>query len=259
MRTRHTGVTLTASVLSVLTIISIQLCNTSAARSQRAAVEAPNTVAGKRLTFSALRAASIATSVASSSDDYLPDVCKQGEYHWQADKLPVKVFIEDGSAVPGYRSTFNNYVREAFDRWSTASGNRISWREVKSSSAADIRVEWTNRVTQRANGTEAGETNAYTQLNRATGRVIIYGAHMQLLTQLPNRGFSDAEMEKTILHETGHALGLQGHSPVPTDIMYYSINDQQATDLTARDEATMAHLYADSDGGPRVAFNKPAR
>ncbi len=48
----------------------------------------------------------------------------------------------------------------------------------------------------------------------------------------------------TVLHEMGHALGLGGHSPVQTDIMYKSISATAVDGLSARDRATLSLLYS---------------
>ena len=207
----------------------------------------PQRLDGHTTSLAVLAAPTIAPSFNEddNSTDYISAVCVQGLYQWQPAKLPIKVCITPGNGVPGYRASFPGFVRNALDTWCAASGGKLSWKEVKTASAADVNVRWTDQVTQRSNGTEAGETNAYTRLDTSTGRGIIYGAKMTLLAELPNKQFTDTEMDKTILHETGHALGLQGHSPVRTDIMYYSINPDQQPALTERDEATMAHLYAD--------------
>jgi predicted Zn-dependent protease len=204
-------------------------------------------------TFAAVTTNYVPQATFSGAGDYLSSVCVQGVYHWQ--KTPIKVFISSGAGVPGYRDSFPGMIRHAFDTWNGASGTKLPWTQVNSEADADVKIYFTDHVKNIATGTEAGETNAYTQLNRLTNQGFIYGAKMTLLSQLPERGFSDFEMNKTILHETGHALGLQGHSPNRDDIMYYSINPQQQGVLTARDEATMAHLYSDySADGENVAL-----
>jgi predicted Zn-dependent protease len=187
--------------------------------------------------------------------DYLQSVCAQGMYQWTHNRLPIKVFIGPGSAVSGYRPQFDSMISNAFDTWCAASGNTLSWQQVDNAAHADVVISWTNHPTQRVNGTEAGETNAYAKLDHASGRGVIYGAKMSILTELNGQPFSDQFMEKTILHETGHALGLQGHSPVRTDIMYYSINNDQEAQLTERDRTTMARLYADYQQSSDVAVN----
>ena len=180
----------------------------------------------------------------SSANDYVASISQDGTYTWPADKLPIKVFVSSGQNVPGFRPQWRSYVSNCFDQWCQASDDRLSWVEAPDAAHADITIGWTNQVTERPEGTEAGKTSALTRLNTQTHKGIIYGAKMQLLTRLPNREFSDNEVFKTILHETGHALGLQGHSPTRTDIMYYAVNPNQQPLLSDRDKNTMAHLYA---------------
>jgi hypothetical protein len=66
------------------------------------------------------------------------------------------------------------------------------------------------------------------------------------------------ELYETVLHEMGHALGLAGHSPYETDIMYFRGGWAAKTDgLSERDRATLRALYAKPNGhrvtGPRRA------
>lgn len=51
-------------------------------------------------------------------------------------------------------------------------------------------------------------------------------------------------MRNVCLHEVGHALGLQGHSPFPDDIMYPQLGAQDG--ISARDVNTLLTLYSDS-------------
>jgi predicted Zn-dependent protease len=55
----------------------------------------------------------------------------------------------------------------------------------------------------------------------------------------------------TMLHEMGHALGFGGHSPDPTDIMYYRVTGD-APRLSDRDRNTLRKLYSRPIGS-RVA------
>lgn len=190
----------------------------------------------------------------SGTDNYLPDVCQQGVYQWPTSRLPIKVYISTGANVPGYRPNFPGMIRESFNTWASASNNKISWKEVSDRSAADITVDWTTQVKELPQGTEAGETNALTRLNSSTGRGIIFGARMHFLTQLNGVDFGDTEMRRTCLHEAGHALGLQGHSPLAKDVMYYAISKRQLPELSSRDMATMARLYDDAPASDAIAL-----
>lgn len=174
---------------------------------------------------------------------YVPSICKDGEYTWTADRMPIKIFISSGDKTSGYRPVFRTFITKAFDEWVEASKGKLSWLEVSSADKADITISWTSSVTERPEGTEAGKTSCFTRLNTVTRKGTIFGAKMQLLTELPDRKFSDEEVEKTCLHEAGHALGLQGHSPSRTDIMYYAVSPAQTPVLTDRDRNTMSALY----------------
>jgi predicted Zn-dependent protease len=190
----------------------------------------------------------------------MPDVTGQGVYTWNADKMPIKVWISEGKNVPGYRPVFGQYIRTSFDWWCNASGNKLSWVEVNDPNKADITVQWTDQVTERPEGTEAGKTSCLTRLNTQTGQGVIYGARMQMLTRLPGREFGDAEVSKTCLHEAGHAFGLQGHSHDRNDIMYYAVGPAQEFALSERDKTTMARLYQSYPvtGGLALGAKAPA-
>jgi predicted Zn-dependent protease len=176
--------------------------------------------------------------------DYMAAITTQGTFHWQADKLPIKVWISSGEGVPSYRPQFRTFIRNGFDEWCRISGNKLAWVEVNDQAEADITVKWTNQVTERPEGTEAGKTDALTRFNRSTGRGIIYGARMQFLTRMPDREFTDLEVAKTCMHEVGHAIGLQGHSPHPGDIMYYAVKATKEPTLSDRDVNTLTRLYS---------------
>lgn len=190
----------------------------------------------------AMEVGGLSATASSAGSDYLREVCKEGTFVWPAERFPLKVYIEDGQGVPGYRSNFSSFVVEAFDTWDKVTNHKLSWSQVSNPQAADITIRWTDAVTERTEGTEAGRTAAVTRLNPMTGLGTISGAKMLFLTRLPQRQFSDDEVRKTCLHEVGHALGLQGHSSNRNDIMYYAVSPTQGQ-LTARDVATMNKLY----------------
>lgn len=196
-------------------------------------------------TYQALATPTAPMGTFSGGADYLSSVTGQGTYHWDMSKLPIKVYISSGENVPSYRPQFGDYIRHGFDEWCRVSNGKLAWVEVNDPSKADITVKWTNQVTQRPEGTEAGKTDALTRYNTVTHQGIIYGARMQFLTRLPQREFSDLEVAKTCLHEAGHAMGLQGHSPYRNDIMYYAVQPTQPAVLSQRDINTLTHLYAD--------------
>jgi predicted Zn-dependent protease len=177
------------------------------------------------------------------SGDYLADIGAEGYHRWPSYKFPLKVYIEQGSHVPGYRPVFRQFMVDSFNEWSRVSGGTINWQQVNSPRGADIIAGWTNDVTARGGGVEAGRTTTITKVDPRTGNGIIQSARISILTQLGRRPFSDNDSHKTILHEVGHALGLQGHSRTPSDIMYASVNPAQVPYLKERDVNTLSRLY----------------
>lgn len=187
--------------------------------------------------------------------DYLDAVGAQGIYRWSAQRMPLKVYIQDGSGIPGYRPSFRSFLVKSFDEWARISNGRVSWRQVSSPHQADVVCVFTaNARSAGHQGFEAGVTQTIIQENRRTGEASIQKAHMTILTQWQGRTFSDDDVYKTCLHEVGHAIGLQGHSNVPSDIMYYAVNPRQTPYLTQRDANTIAKLYSTYGQEPPIAY-----
>jgi predicted Zn-dependent protease len=175
--------------------------------------------------------------------DYLSDVAADGLYCWSMDKLPVKVFFQPAEGVEGYRSSYPKILADCFDEWVQASVGKLGWTEVSHATEADIIVRWTAQASERGQGTEAGRTKTFAQLNTLTNRGTIHGAEMTLLTRLPEREFSESEVKRAYLHEVGHAFGIAGHSSEPADIMFFAVRKNQSPHLSERDVATINHLY----------------
>lgn len=178
-----------------------------------------------------------------SSADYLDDCSEEGIYHWPAEKLPIKVFMENGTNVPGYRANFPQILANGFDAWVTATNGRLGWVQVRDKSQADLVVSWTTSTPEHENGTEAGRTKTFTKFDTTTNHGKIYKATMALATRLPDREMSDEEVTKTFMHECGHAFGIAGHSPNRVDIMCAKVNHSQQPVLSKADVATIVRLY----------------
>jgi len=185
--------------------------------------------------------------------NYLADVTQLGQIRWNLDKMPLKVFIENGSGTPGYRDYYPDYIRKAFNEWQDTSNGKISWQEVSSPNQADVVAAWTANAKPNGPGVEAGETKCTIGVNRITKEQSIIHANISVLTTLMGRSFSDTDTYKTCLHEVGHAIGMEGHSSTPSDIMYPVLNNSQTPYLKPRDINTMAALYTDSGNSSYLA------
>lgn len=181
---------------------------------------------------------------AQSGSDYLASIAEGGILRWDEDRLPLKVFISDGNGVPGYRSSFKQIVTRSFDEWASASKNKLSWKEVDNERQADVILTWTPKLDGPENSPEAGRTSTRVRMNRATGMGVIDFAHIQIQTLINRQQVADGEMWRIVLHEVGHAYGLQGHSPSNGDIMYRAVNPRQSPQLSSRDVATINRLYS---------------
>lgn len=181
---------------------------------------------------------------AHGQNDYFADISAEGAYTWKPQKFPLKVFMQPGTGVDGYKANMPDVLRASFDEWQTASEGRVSWTEVSTPESADINVVWTDRAVDNGRGTEGGRTRTYALINHATNKGVINKAEMTLLTELPNGQLGDKDIKRAYLHEVGHAFGLAGHSTVRGDIMYYAVGPRQQPILGDRDIATINRLYS---------------
>lgn len=218
------------------------------------ALFAANSVQASSLPYNRLQAAP-ATQIAyaepqafgrASTSNYVSDVTGMGRIVWPLDKMPLKVYIEDGSGTPGYRDYYPDMMRKAFNEWQEKTNGKVSWQEVFSPQQANITCVWTAVAKPNGPGVEAGETKSTVGVNRFTGEQVIMRSRISVLTSLMGRNFSDTDTYKTCLHEVGHAIGMEGHSNQPSDIMYAVLNDAQTPYLKDRDINTITALYSEA-------------
>lgn len=173
--------------------------------------------------------------------DYFAYATKQKPIRWNSAKGPLKVYISNGSGIKGYKSDYSTMLKSAFSTWSDASGQTVKFVFVTSQDGADIDCNWSNNPEEAASLSEGGVAKVSW---RGGG---IEHATITIMTcdPSPDAPLTANQVFAVCLHEIGHSLGLMGHSPKPTDIMFCSMPSGGAKPvLSQRDVGTLKKLYS---------------
>lgn len=180
--------------------------------------------------------------------DYSDAVCENGKFfRWPRERLPIKVFVDSGDMVEGFKPEFRFAFFEALNAWVKASQNRLHYVLVDRKEDADMTCEWTgnpHEVKPTGHNVEQGIC-MLKSVDRGRDSIEIDRADIRILTidRSTQQPLSDDEMKKTCLHELGHAMGLQGHSTNNHDIMFFAMSSTVWPVISKRDKATLFRIY----------------
>ncbi len=171
---------------------------------------------------------------------YLDECLKDGlTVRWPDGAMPIKVYVapfkwyEKSKQQESF--VYNKMVLEALNLWSNISNGGIQFQLVQTVSQSQIDINW-RRVDRKSLG------HCEYLINQASA---MYSCEIKIGISdgLIHAQYNDfGEVEHTIIHELGHALGLIGHSKGSEDIMYVP-HQYGVTGLSKRDIETVRWLY----------------
>lgn len=156
--------------------------------------------------------------------------------HWN--HLPMRVAFN----VPSNAATFGwspNIYADAANEWNQP-GKQPLTTVVPYGNPADVVVQFVDRSNFSGGSNATGLTNV-TYNPRS---LQISTASIEITPQSPFGGYlSNNDAQVTIAHEIGHALGIQGHSPNPGDLMYSTFHMGTFYSPTTEDFNTIMSAY----------------
>jgi hypothetical protein len=169
--------------------------------------------------------------------DYLREIETR---RWPDTKLPLKIYITI-TGERGFDDKLCALIRKAFSQWITTQSS-LAVEYVYEYGKADIVLERAG-MGEMLDGS-AGKTHYDVDMtSRALKRPV---TRVRVNLYCPSGRGYDLDAEATdifyglALHEAGHALGLDGHSSDPDDIMFVKSTNLK---LSRRDLASIVHLY----------------
>lgn len=131
--------------------------------------------------------------------------------HWQKSPISVYVPADDAKTIT---------MRHAFERWQKDSYGMLKFIFVNDAKTADIEVEFTESV----DGSD-GPIGAYDLTIRGDE---IKKAKIQIATKSPKiKQYSRDYVFTVMLHEVGHALGMEDSNRKKSSIMYMPVSETQ--------------------------------
>lgn len=162
------------------------------------------------------------------------DSHEQGEEpRWPGERMPLGVHIEPHPDMPGIEDLLFSVMRQ----WEAASMGLV--RLERRALNPDIRVQWSDTVV-RGRDYEVGHTDLQTRSGGMITGAVITLIREPLIDRHLDPGRREKRLAATILHETGHALGLR-HSERKEDVMHH--RGWQRPCLSTEDARRIRRLY----------------
>lgn len=164
---------------------------------------------------------------------------------WSKDSMPLKVFVKPNSKLSSFHKEFTEMVRNASDQWCQATGGAVSYKFVGTEDVANVVWSYTDNEDDCNTVCELGLDGATDLKVRAINSKPELATIEILVKDKPGGAFRDRQLlTRSCLHEMGHALGMNGHSPNDHDVMFPSANMDGKVTLSERDKNTIRKIYS---------------
>ncbi len=177
-----------------------------------------------------------------TSADYLAGIFKVSK--WDKQSIPLKVFVKPNPKLAAFHKEFSEMVRNASDQWCQATAGVVSYEFVEKEDLANVVWSYTDNEADCNVVCEMGLDGATDLKIRAMNDKPELATIAVLVKDKPGAAFRDGKLlTRTCLHEMGHALGMNGHSPNNHDVMFPTANMDGKVTLSERDKNTIKKLY----------------
>lgn len=142
---------------------------------------------------------------------------------------PIKVWIQS--------SPYSMTAKRALGEWQYKSSGTVKFAYVTDPKRAQIKIYFVNKINQPVSDQNIGLTSL-----KYIGNMNL-SANIQILQRTDSGKMRTyGQIYPVILHETGHALGMSGHSSSNNDIMYEN-NYTNSSHLSQKDVNTLKMIY----------------
>jgi len=181
---------------------------------------------------------------------------------WPDDKMPLAVMIEPPTIPDSLQNEFDPHqpseyidaVARALDSWEEALEGHVRFRRVEQGGGADLRLRilgqrapTPNPEVQVLGATEGIRGSCLARgWDRHSDRMRVHFEVSELVLYIADRYglLTPDQVRRAAMHEVGHALGMSGHSPLSTDLMFRILGeDRRMEALSIQDVNSFLSLY----------------
>ena len=155
------------------------------------------------------------------------------ELHWG--HFPIRIAFTN--SLSSDREKLDEIVQQGFNQWVKATQDEVKYEVVSSPARADVTVTYEVVPNRPFTGGKLGTTGF--NYNKTRRQLFHADMHLNVWEGMTRRDLE--RFANTAAHEFGHALGINGHSPNPDDLMYFT--SSQSEGVTARDLNTLRQAY----------------